>query len=256
MDRIEEKIESTLKTIIEVPPDTLTNMVMSKVRSPRKKPAMLWIGIASTLACAAAVTVMVTTNGFGNLNQETPSAMLADSDKAADTASSYAAKAAPPQTGGASQEQSESTNPNLGSESKPGETAAIERTASKKDESRPATKEEIDELSRPIGKTLQTEANNLLQVSVVSSSINPEATWSIVRDKSMVFSSMVSSQIIGDKNTPAAKKIYKLQVILSRSYFASWAEMVKKYAGKITGMLAIPKDGDSFNVTVTFEAAK
>lgn len=255
MDRIEEKIESTLKTIVDAPPDTLTNMVMSRVRAPKKKPAMFWVGIASTLACAAVITVIVTTNGLGSFKNQASVPMESAETANDESAGSYAAKAAPPGKGDDSATGLTSSAPGDKDAGNPG-SSDKERSSQKKQESKPATKEEIDQLTKPIGKSLQTESSQLPQVNVVSKSKNPETTWSTVRDKSMAYSSMITNEIIGDKNMPAAKKTYKLHVILSRSYFKGWSEMVMKNAGSVTGVLSIPQDGDSFNVTVTFEPSK
>ncbi|NTU61221.1 MAG: hypothetical protein HGA95_02680, partial [Caldiserica bacterium] len=70
MDRIEEKIETTLKMMVEQPPETMTNQVMAKIRTGKKRPGMLWIAIVSALACSAIVVGIVFSNGNGFLNAD------------------------------------------------------------------------------------------------------------------------------------------------------------------------------------------
>jgi hypothetical protein len=255
MDRIEEKIENTLKMLAQDPPDTLVNQVMAKVRTSKKKPNMLWVGIASTLACAVVITVMVTTNGMGIFKNQVPAPMESMDTAQNESTDTYAAKAAPPGKGDDSSAGLTSSAPS-DKDSSSQRASDKQKTSQKIPESKPATKEEIDQLKKPIGETLESISDTLPKVVLTSKEKNPEIAWRTVRDKSMAYTTIINNEIIGDKKLPSSKKTYKLSVVLSRSYYQEWTKMVKKNAPNISGSLTIPTQGNNFNITITFEPIK
>ncbi len=250
MDRIDEKIENTLKMMVDDPPETMTNQVMAKIRTGKKKPNMLWVAIASALACSVLVVGIVFSTGNLFPKADRQAAVETSAENTPSPMDSYAAKAA---------DEDKAQPPTNSVAAAPGEnaggTGATERSA-KQSESRPATKEELEELNRPIGEDLLSASDKLPQVKLVSKSKNPEELWRTIRDNSKKFSRMIENNIVGDEKTPSNKKTYIMKVILSRSYYKGWSEMVKSNGGTIEGSLTAPETGDAICVTITFEPSK
>lgn len=254
MDRIEEKLENTLKMLVDDPPETMTNEVMAKIRTGKKRPGMLWVAIASALACSVLVVGIVFSTGNLFPKADKQLAVETSAENTPKPMDTYAAKAADEdkaQPPGADNSTRSGSNALGGS----GAGQPAERSA-KQPESRPATEQEKKELTAPIGDNFLNSSAELPQVKLVSRSRNPDVVWSTIRDKSQVFTRMITNDIKGDKKTPANKKTYIMTVILSRSYYKDWSDMVKNNGGTIEGSLAVPAKGDIFNVTITFEPIK
>lgn len=250
MDRIDEKIENTLKMLVDDPPETMTNQVMAKIRTGKKRPNMLWVAIASALACSVLVVGIVFSTGNLFPKADKQAAVDTVTDNSPKPIDSYASKAA---------DEDKAQPPTNSVAAAPGGNASgsvsAERSA-KQAESRPATKEELEELNKPIGEDLLSASDKLPQVKLVSKSKNPEELWRTIRDNSMKFSRIITNDIVGDSNMPSNKKTYIMKVILSRSYYKGWSDMVKKNGGIMEGSLTVPETGDDICVTVTFEPSK
>jgi hypothetical protein len=259
MDRIEQKLDETLKMLSEDPPETLGNQVMASLRSqkPSKNRSFVWIGLVAGCALAVAVTAgIIFTGPKKNADVAVTSTKMAD-ESAKD---SYGVAVTPPVTepgsvagGSANNQASPKQTENNGSDSK----ANPGKTVTPKPESRPATKEELDELNKPIGTPSPKQLAQLPLISMTSVSLDPWKAWAeCVFQTNGLASNVKIETLTKDDKMPGNKKTYKMTALISRINYNQWLTMAKKTASTIINPQALPAQGDLFNITIIFEPKK
>jgi hypothetical protein len=258
MDRIESKIEETLKMMRDDPPDTMTNQIMAKLRSQpaRKNGFPVWVGIAAVSACALIVVVGITFSGNANKNSEYDAVatdgkaaapmLVADSEESARN-SAPQAKSDERAVGGQAQ-----------GESKPKDLVSATPPAEPKPESNTASKEEIEEFTKPITSVDQESLKKTLPViGLTSYSKDHWRTWADMSTQSRQYTSQISlAESDNDKKISSNQKTYSLTLTINRSNYPGWLKMAQKMTGRLEGAVGMPKGSDLFVVTIKFVQQK
>ena len=261
MDRIEQKIDETLKMLSEDPPETLGNQVMASLRSqkPARNRNFVWIGLVAGCALAVAVTAGVIFSGPKNdAHDAMTSSKVADES----TKDSYGVRATPPAdsasgangaTGGAgaSERAAQKGADNDANTPKP------EAKTPPKPESRPGKKDELEELNRPVGIPSPQQLATFPSISMTSVSADPWQAWAECSFQTNGYGVDIKTEILTmDDKVPNIKKTYKMTAIIGKQRYGQWLNMVNKVAGKIVDPKAMPTSGEAFNVTIIFEPKK
>ena len=258
MDRIEQKIDETLKMLSEDPPETLGNQVMASLRSqkPSRNRSFVWIGLVAGCALAVAVTAGVI---FSGPKKDADIAMT--SSKVADesTKDSYGVRATPPadMANGATGGAGASERAGQQSADNAANTPNPEAKAPPKPQSRPGTKDELEELNLPVGVPSTKQLAQFPAISMTSVSADPWQAWAECSFQTNGYGVNIKTEILTmDNNVANNKKTYKMTAIIGKQRYNQWLEMVNKVAGKIVDPKAMPTSGDAFNVTIIFEPKK